>query len=209
MNCLFFGDSLTEGDNCDCKFTDFLPDEYNVRNFGVSGTTIGEYSIYPVDGNSLLSQIAKHQNEIHNATHIFIEYGANDVSAVMCGVATVKTVVVSFVKAIDWIRQLNSEARIIFLAPGSDAIIDEKSYNMCKYLEDEYFENFNFKFPGTLYADYYKDIINNISNVCDIMYMFDDDMEWEAEYLSDDNIHPNRKGHIRISRNIEKQLFYH
>ncbi len=208
MNCIFFGDSLTEGDNCDCKFTDFLPLEYKVRNFGVSGTTIGEYSIYPVDGNSLLSQIAKHKDEIRNATHIFIEYGANDVSAVMCGFATVKTVVVSFVKAIDWIRQLNSSAKIIFLSPGSDAIIDEKSYDMCGYLEDEYFANFNFKFPDTLYADYYKDIIHNISNVCDIMYMFDDDMEWGDEYLSDDNIHPNRKGHIRIAHNIENQLVY-
>lgn len=205
MSLLFFGDSLTEGDNCDTPFTDFLPLAFDVFNFGVSGTTIGEYSIYPVDGNSLLSQIEKHKGDIKGASDIFIEYGSNDVSAVMCGFATVQTVTVSFVKAIDWIKQLNSDANIHFLAFGSDRVIVEKGFNMCKYLEKEYFSKFDFKFPVGIYIQTYNEIIQNISKICDIMYMFDDDM-LTKDFLSDDNIHPNALGHRRIAYNILKQF---
>ncbi len=205
MKCVFFGDSLTEGDNCDCKFTDFLPIKWKVKNFGVSGTTIGEYSIYPVDGNSLLSQIGKYKKDIEDASHIFIEYGSNDVSSIMCGFATHKTVIVSLVKAVDWIKQINSEAKIIFLIPGSGKVIKSKSENMCKYLEKEYFSKFDFYFPTSVYVDTYNKILCDVCKICSIMYMFDDDMESD-EFISDDNIHPNRAGHIRIAENIKNQL---
>ena len=205
MSLLFFGDSLTEGDNCDTTFTEFLPLEFDIYNYGVSGTTIGEYSIYPVDGNSLLSQIEHHKNDIRCASDIFIEYGSNDVSAVMCGFATVQTVTVSFVKAIDWINQLNDDVNIHFLAFGSDAVIKAKGTNMCSYLEKDYFSKFDFKFPVSVYIQIYNEIVHNISKVCDIMYMFDDDMVG-SEFLSDDNIHPNTLGHKRIADNILKQI---
>lgn len=204
MSFVFFGDSLTEGDNCDTRFTEYLPCEWDVWNFGVSGTTIGEYSIYPVDGNSLLSQIEKHKDDIKCASNIFIEYGSNDVSAVMCGFATIQTVVVSFVKAVDWIEQLNPDARIIFLAFGSQEVVKNKSENMCNYLERDYFSKFDFKFPASVYVSTYNKIICEISKVCDIMYMFDNEMT-DIKYLSDDNIHPNSVGHKRIAENIIKQ----
>ena len=202
---LFFGDSLTAGENSPSKFTDFLPPEWDVWNYAVSGTTIGEYSIYPVDGNSFLKQIEQHQDEIKDADKIFIEYANNDVSAVMCGFATVQTVTVSFVKAIDWIRQLNPDVKIIFLATGSDTIIHTQAFCMCSYLEKDYFKEFNFKFPESVYASIYNEIISNIRKVCDIIYMFDDSMT-DDRYFSDDNIHPNEIGHKRVALNILKQL---
>ena len=198
---LFFGDSLTEGSNCYYSFTDFIDPIYNPTNLGVSGTTIGEYSIYPVDGHSLLRQIAKYKMYVKKASVIFIEYGSNDVSAVMCGFATIQTVVVSLVKAVDWIKQLNPYCKIVFLAPGSDDIISTKAVRMCNYLEKDYFKKFDFNFPTSVYADIYKQIISQVNNICDIIYMFDDEMISE-EYLSDDNIHPNEQGHKRIANNI-------
>ena len=202
---LFFGDSLTSGENSKVKYTDFLPDAWNISNYAVSGTTIGEYSIYPVDGNSLLGQIGKHQQEIKEATHIFIEYGSNDVSAIMCGFATLQTVVISLVKAIDWIKQINSKARIIYLIPGGDEVIKDKSYNMCSYLENIYFNRFDFKFPSSIYSQTFIDLVCNIKSICDIMYMFDDEM-CKQDYLSSDNLHPSEIGHKRIANNILNQV---
>jgi len=198
---LFFGDSLTEGSNCDYSFTDFIDPIYHPTNLGVSGTTIGEYSIYPVDGHSLLKQIENNKDYIRKANTIFIEYGANDVSAIMCGFATVQTVVVSFVKAIDWIKQINPACRIIFLSFGSEKVIVSNAFNMCKYLEKQYFSKFDFKFPLGVYIDTYKQIISQINKICDIIYMFDDEMI-SKDFLSDDNLHPNKEGHVRIANNI-------
>jgi len=204
---LFFGDSLTEGSNCEHSFTDYLPKEMNITNAAVSGTTIGEYSIYPVDGYSLLGQIQRNNDIIPVCDTIFIEYGSNDVSAVMCGFATVQTVIVSFVKAVDWIKQLNPNTTIHFLGITDDAIIVNRATKMCEYLKNDYFKSFSFDFPVNIYVAYYKQIIDNISKVCDIITMFDaamlDDMN---SYISNDNIHPNEKGHKRIADNILMQL---
>ena len=203
---LFFGDSLTRGENCEHSFTDYLPCEWDVYNLGVSGTTIGEYSIYPVDGDSLLGQISKHTEAIKCASDIFIEYGSNDVSAIMCGFATVQTVVVSFVKAVDWIKQLNPKVNIYFLGMTNNDIIINRATRMCAYLKNYYFKSFNFDFPVNIYVAYYKQIIDNISKVCDIIEMFDTTMGFDMnEFTSDDNIHPNEVGHKRIAGNIVLQ----
>jgi lysophospholipase L1-like esterase len=213
MVSLFFGDSLTEGSNSNYNFTDFLEGAGKLgscKNRGVGGTTIGEYSIYPVDGNSLLSQIEKYTENVREADYIFIEYGSNDVSAVMCGFATVQTVVVSFVKAVDWIKQINQRAQIVFLAfcntqyLVNSNIVLKRGNQMCDYLEHDYFAKFDFKFPVTKYVRIYEDIIFNISKVCDIISMFDEEM-LRDEYISDDNIHPNVEGHKRIAENILRQ----
>lgn len=207
MSFLFFGDSLTEGDNCDTRFTEFLPDEWDVWNFGVSGTTIGEYSIYPVDGNSLLSQIGKNQDLIRYSSHVFIEYGSNDVASIMCGFATVQTVTVSFIKAVDWIKQLNPDISIYFLKFGNPDLVRNHGKRMCDYLKNDYFKGFNFEFPVSVYELAYTQIVDNISKVCDIIEMFDFQILKDIDkYISDDNIHPNMTGHKRIAANILKQF---
>ena len=207
MSILFFGDSLTEGSNSSTRYTDFLPPEWNVVNAAVSGTTIGEYSIYPVDGNSLLGLIGKYTQEIRNSDLIFIEYGSNDISAIMCGFATVQTVVVSFVKAVDWIKQINPKARIVFLTFGSKEIILDRARRMSKYLEEEYFKSFNFKFPTSLYYDAYTKLMDNIGKVCDTIFMLPDELV-EDKYISDDGLHPNEKGHELIAKKLLAQLTF-
>jgi lysophospholipase L1-like esterase len=205
---LFFGDSLTQGENCKHNFTHYLPSDWEVYNLAVSGTTIGEYSIYPVDGDSLLGQIAKHQDAVSCATDIFIEYGSNDVSAVMCGFATVKTITVSFVKAVDWIKQLNPKAHIYFLAFSGEDVIYDRAERMCAYLKSDYFKDFDFEFPVSVYVKTYNQMIDNISKVCDIITMFDSTTYLKGDrdaYMSDDNIHPNEIGHKMIAGNIVKQ----
>ena len=208
MEFIFFGDSLTAGENCercDSFCYNITTCKMMIKNLAVSGTTIGEYSIYPVDGYSLLGRISVCQNEIRKADKIFIEYGSNDVSAVMCGFATVQTVVVSFVKALDWIRQINPRAEIYFLTFGDDDVIKNRGERMCYYLKNDYFKEFNFDFPVSKYCDIYKQIVDNISKVCDTITMFDSEMV-DDKYISDDGIHPNVEGHKRIANNIIKQL---
>lgn len=207
MNLLFFGDSLIAGENSQYSFTDCIT-KHRVQNRAVSGTTIGEYSIYPVDGYSLLSQIGKYEEDIKRADFIFLGYGNNDVSAIMCGFATVQTVSVSLIKAVDWIYQINPDIKnIIFLSPGSEEVIEERSIKMTKYLETEYFSNFNFKFPWRLYEDNYKKLLDNVKYTCDILHLFDDEMLKDMDaYMSNDGLHPNEKGHSRIADNIIQKL---
>lgn len=201
---LFFGDSLTAGENNnDTSFVDYV--KGNSLNLGISGTTIGEYSIYPVDGNSLLGVINKYQNAIKNADKIFLEYGGNDVAAIMCGFATVQTVVVSLVKALDWIKQLNPQSKVYFLALGDKKTVYEFALNNSHYLEHEYFSKFDFKFPPSIYSKIYDEILDKISKICDIIFMFKSD-EFSDELLSDDNLHPNDEGHKIIAKNINAKI---
>lgn len=200
---LFFGDSLTAGENNnDISFVDYV--RGNTMNLGISGTTIGEYSIYPVDGNSLLGVINRYQNAIKNADKIFLEYGCNDVAAIMCGFATVQTVTVSFVKAIDWIKQLNPFCKIYFLALGDEGAISTFAGNECYYLENNYFSKFDFKFPVSVFSDIYNKILINIDKICDIIYMFDGEVS--SDWLSSDGVHPSNAGHIEIASNINKYM---
>lgn len=200
---LFFGDSLTAGENNnDTSFVDYVKD--SSFNLGISGTTIGEYSIYPVDGNSLLSVIGRTQNAIKHADKIFLEYGCNDVAAIMCGFATIQTVTVSLVKAIDWIRQLNPVCKIYFLALGDEGAISTFAGNECYYLENDYFSKFDFKFPISVFSNTYNKILTNIDKICDIIYMFDGEVS--SDWLSDDGVHPSNAGHIEIASNIDKYM---
>lgn len=207
MKSVFFGDSLTAGENNeDISFADYMPG--TTWNFGVSGTTIGEYSIYPVDGHSLLGMIPRAIDRIKDADHIFIEYGCNDVAAIMCGFATVQTVTVSFVKAIDWIKQINPNAQLIFLsyAPDNSAPILDLASSECTYLSRDYFKDFDFTFPIGTFQKYYSEIVQNISKICDIMYMFDSDT-YSRDWISDDDVHPNNKGHLEIMHNLLKSSY--
>ena len=48
---------------------------------------------------------------------------------------------------------------------------------MCKYLENEYFKAFNFKFSHKIYFDTYKGFIDNVKKICDnVKCMFSDEM---------------------------------
>ena len=196
---IFFGDSFTSGETCVCgSFADRIGDSINV---GVSGTTIGEYSIYPVDGNSLLNRIDKFYGKIKYANTIYLEYGINDVSAILCGFTTLQTVIISFVKAIDWIKQINPRANIIFLSLSNNSdIINMFAKSQCDYLSNDYFKGYNFQIPISLWQENYKKLIEAVSQRVEVRYMFDT-IDWDNE-IGEDGLHPNDLGYEHITRNL-------
>lgn len=81
---LFVGDSFTAGENNNfISYVQYIDKSYDSTQIGVPGTTIGEYSLYSVDGFSLLSQIDKYKDDISKANTIFLEYGINDISSML------------------------------------------------------------------------------------------------------------------------------
>ena len=203
MSNIFFGDSLTEGTNSNKSFTHEFFDSYNK---GISGTTIGEYSIYPVDGNSLLSVYNKDIPTLKKCGHIFIEYGANDVSSIMCGFTTLDKVIISFVKAIDGIKQINNYGKIHFLTISDDIdIVKEHAEYQCMYLRDDYFRGYDFNFPASKWAELYMKIMVAVSKRVEVIPMVDD-KDFFYKYLSTDNLHPNEEGHSVIAHTIKKYL---
>ena len=210
MSIVFFGDSITEGSNCDFSFAECIEDTRHyedVVNLGVSGTTIGEYSIYPVDGDSLLRMART--PELGYATKVFIEYGINDVSSIMCGFVDEHQVIVNFVKALDGIQQRVNNAELYFLAISCDTdIIKQYAKLQCDYLSNEYFRGFNFTFPSLTWADQYERLIDNFSKRLKIIPMVEDDtfFDEDSKYLSFDKLHPNDEGHHVIADTICKHI---
>ena len=198
-----FGDSLLEGSNSKTRFMDYLiDDKTEIINHGISGTTIGEYSIYPVDGNSLLS-IYNKDDKIKDADTIILEYGSNDISALMCDFITFDKIMISFVKALDGIRQLNPKANIKFLSVTDDPnVLLKYSELQCLYLEEEYFMNYNFKFPVSMYADRYRYFIDAVSKSVPVIPMIYT-VDFMDKYIGSDNLHPNEDGHRLIAANIQ------
>lgn len=204
MSLIFFGDSLTEGSNSMYSFTDFLEPEYDVFNFGISGTTIGEYSIYPVDGHSLLNTY--NTQNIKEADYIFLEYGINDVSSIMCDFTDMNKVLISFVKALDGIKQLNNHAKIYFLSISSNyGIIEQYAECQCKYLSCDYFQDYDFIFPASIWAGLYQELIDKIGKKLLIIDMIED-VDFLDKYLSVDHLHPNARGHKIIAKKIQWYL---
>ena len=201
-----FGDSLLEGSCSKTRYTDYLQDENTkIVNKGISGTTIGEYSIYPVDGNSLLSIYAK-DDRIKDADTIILEYGSNDVTAIMCGFTDIDKVMISFVKALDGIRQLNPTANIKFLSVSdNDRVLLRYAELQCLYLEEEYFVNYDFKFPISKWADTYKYLVDAISKSVPVIPMIFDE-SFIDKHIASDNLHPNEDGHRIIATNISKLI---
>ena len=201
-----FGDSILAGSNSKTKFTDYFQDDKTmVINKGISGTTIGEYSIYPVDGNSLLS-IYNKDSIIKDADTIILEYGINDVTAIMCGFTDFDKVMISFIKALDGIRQLNPRAEIKFLSiSDNNETLLRYAILQCCYLQEEYFVNYDFNFPASKWADLYRYLIDSVSKSVTVIPMIHT-TEFIDKYISSDLIHPNEDGHRLIAVNIEKLI---
>lgn len=213
---LFFGDSITEGSGSRIRFTDCLNDFTTaepadlIENKGISGTTLGEYSIYPVDGKSLLSLLKTWNNTyIKMADTIILEYGINDVSAIMCDFTSCEKVIVTFVKAIDWIRQLNPYCKIHCLSiSDDDDIISAYAELQCKYLENEYFKGYGFTFPHGIWQSNYMKLIDGFKKRANVIPMITDSsfLQESSHLLCDDRLHPNELGHKKIAETIKPYL---
>lgn len=197
MKSLFFGDSITQGEPF--SFTSFLP--YQCINLGVSGTTIGEYSVYPVDGKSLLSRLYAREYIIPMYDYVFLEYGINDVSAIVCNNVQYTQVVISAVKALDYIKRVAPEIDIYFLYFGRKCM-DSISRGVVDYLKNDYFKNIGYDFDSKYFATVYETLIYSIKDMVKTVDVMPNDV-FDDKYLMDDGIHFNESGCKVIASMLE------
>lgn len=206
MENLFIGDSITSGENNNgISYADYIPFSEKI---GFSGTTIGEYSLYPVDGQSLLSVIPQNIDKIKDAENIFLEYGINDTSALIVGNVKATQILVSFVKALDYIKQINPNAKLYFLV-GTNALMS-LALNNYKYLKNDYMKFYWTDEVGNArdWAQLYQQFVDVVVSQYDItiVEMFKNDKEYR-DNLDKDNLHPNDKGYQIIAENIQEEIY--
>lgn len=124
-----FGDSLGQGvNNGDYSFVDVLAESgafSSVAKHCVGSATIGPYQVdSAAAGYSLVEQIERYSADVAAADIIMLEYGANDISSLMAGkitmgtaddAATATTVCGYTKKALERIRELNPDVKLIWL----------------------------------------------------------------------------------------------
>ena len=208
MKNLFFGDSLTSGDNNGGKsYVDYISQSEKI---GVSGTTIGEYSVYPVDGYSLLSQIHRYVKEIEEAENIFLEYGINDATAAMTAYTRGACMVIDFVKAVDAIKQINPKARLYLLTVtnAQEAVGEAQARYLNEVYMKPYVAHVNERYKGTEWTMMYSGFVRNVFEPSGIKMfnMFESNEEYD-KYLDKDGLHPTDKGYQIIANNIKKELY--
>jgi len=205
MEIVVIGDSVVSGENNNFKsFTNYLPYD-NVTKVGVSGTTIGEYSIYPVDGKSLLSQIRNYEKIIKTADVILLHYGVNDTSALALGNCSSNMFIINYVKAIDYLKQLNPKAKIKFLLMTDCTFVAAKYADLHVPYLKEYLKYMPIEFNTVSWFRAYGFVASTIKQKCEVISLFDD-VDTLIRYLDKDKIHPNDEGYRYIAKLIERKL---
>lgn len=212
MKLLFIGDSITEGQGSGSyvEYVAKLLPGHQVKKLGISGTTIGEYSLYPVEGDSLLYKLKteEYKQAIRDADLIYLEYGCNDISAVVAGNVTYSQVLFAFVKAIDAIHQINCKAQITFLALSCSSLILQKfSKNVISYL-NEYYKAISYCLPSAAvnaWAKKYQEFIEDIQGTVEVVDMILSTLFLE-DYLAEDKLHPTLEGYEIIAYEIVNSI---
>lgn len=204
MKALFYGDSITEGyNNNGVSFVDKLGIFFPCKKFGVSGTTIGEYPIYPVDGYSLISQITGSKTELIDADIVFLEYGINDCSAVCLNKINLVSILIDFRRSLDLIHQINPQCKVIFLSVGSPLAIKDIAESQVSYLQD-YFGNIANTVDNYYWVRVYNLIIKYVQTFVDFVCPMFLDSQDLLSIIDTDGIHPNDDGYSLIADNIVK-----
>lgn len=206
MRVLVIGDSIVSGENNGGKsFVDYLSVDGSVIKIGVSGTTLGEYSLYPVDGYSLLAQIKRYEIAVKQADVILLHYGVNDTSALMIGSVTAKQIAIDYVKALDYLRQLNPTAKIKFLMlTSSKEVLAPFARLHCKYLAG-YYQGYDFDIDWRRWYDCYRQVESIIRMRLEVVPLVDD-YEWMKSHLDVDEIHFTDRGYRVIAERISSML---
>ena len=200
-----FGDSLGQGVNNDnYSFADILSESgafERVTKCCVGSATIGPYQVdSAAAGYSLIEQIETYSSDVSAADIIMLEYGANDVFAVLEGNVTMgtsddtsaTTTVCGYTKkALERIRALNADARIIWLT---------YAWNNFEYLRDNRDTNFAdveliFEITAMRLARPY------LASVIPITEGL------SASDITSDKMHPNTEGHKYIANKILHNMF--
>ncbi len=207
MSVVFFGDSFTSAENNHFNgFAEKLGLEF-FENKGVSGTTIGDYSLYPVGKNDLLSLIFKNKQLIEKTDYIFIEYGINDVASKTLNYTTELNIIVDLNKCLDLISQYNPNAKVIYLLPTYDhEIIEEIAKSQYEYLK-EYLPGYIItdNFIEYYVATYYSLVTFIKAKNLPIITLCEDKDQFISN-LDTDNMHPSDKGYELIAKRLRKEL---
>ena len=205
---LFFGDSLTSGEN---NNFDSYADKLNLKyswNFAISGTTIGDYSLYPVGETHLLKLLEMKDKSVRAADIIFLAYGANDITSAAMKYVSISNVLMDLNKSIDLIKQKNPECKIYYILPSQNKNVilsmAEANENYLKeYLSGIKIDKNFIKRWVDGYKDFHKYIKHKF--IDDIFYMISDERFME-ERICSDGLHPDDYGYEIIKNNIEGQL---
>lgn len=199
-----FGDSVGEGANNDnYSYVDMLGESglfSSVVNACVGGATVGSYqSEASASGYDLISQIERYVSDIRDADIILLEYGGNDVGAVMNGTVqmgtvyddkTATTVCGCVQKALERIYELNPSAKVHWV---NVMLTDWDRTNMVF---------------GDDFADNVMLFMATALRKCAIDGMYIIQAPFAAyHYISSDNLHPNTAGHKYITALILNGLF--
>lgn len=209
MNILFYGDSLTSGENNNfVSYVDYFKselvdkvDSLNIINKGISGTTFGDYSIYPVTNGDLLHRLMDTPLEtISKADYIFLEYGLNDSTAIASRYTSIEHVLISLVKCEDFIRQLNLNCKICFIAFDGQ-FLERLIAGQTKYLKQDYLKCI----PDTSITN--SSILDAYTTISSVAYsVFDQvasiDVDIDDSYIDDDGLHPNDAGYRYIGEHL-------
>ena len=200
MKVAFFGDSLTVGEgNKNISFADLAFRDATKVKLCESGSTVGEYSIYPVDGNSLLSKLFQNVRDVKNSDLIVLEYGVNDASAVLAENATYRKVILSVVKALDFIKQ-NSNAKVMWLRPFLP--FSFYSNNQVSYVFNEYCKGI-FTSHREDWAYIFNNFYNDICKIVPVVAGIDSESVLQSVIIKD-KIHINMNGHKILAKKLEK-----
>ena len=209
---IFFGDSITSGENNNFKsYVDYLKLDGHITNNGVSGTTFGRYSLYPVNDSSLETLLEGTNPQEATNTTIFISFGPNDCSSACLKYTTSTKILIDFVRCIDAIRQKFKGCEIIFLGISLNySKLTDIAQNQHDYLKLLYFEyiqsELNFKnFVHEWILNYYL-ICKTAAKLCDGFYiMLPSDFDMIAD-MDNDKLHPNDEGYQKIAKKLNQEL---
>lgn len=216
---VFIGDSIGQGyNNNNYSYIDVAAESgvfKSVIKAAVNGATIGNYSLVSAaSGFDGISQVASNSVNISDSstTHVYIQFGVNDVQSLMAGSVQLgtssdsvsSTTVCGCVRnIIESIYALNHTVNIYFLNIGvTDRIIEmlatsHYEYNSGSFNKDsfiKYYKRWNstilpiVKSYGIPIINIFEDINNN-----DIT---------KSYIFTNDNIHPNNDGHKKIFEKI-------
>lgn len=209
MRATFFGDSLTAGEGNDFKsFADYFNNDIDKGVLAISGTTVGEYSVYPVDGNSLLSVLYRKKDVVESSDVIILEYGVNDVSSIFLGNVTLTQAILAVVKALDLIKQVNPNAKIYWLKPVAEKeVINLYAENHVKYLFEDYLHGIRKVDEMSIlrWSDTYEKLFYYISRLVKVIAGISKTSELQGAFV-DDNIHFNDETHHKLAEILEKEI---
>lgn len=200
-----FGDSLGQGvNNNNYSFVDVLSESgafESVEKCCVGSACIGPYQKdNAAAGYSLVEQIERYSASVEAADIIMLEYGANDCYSMLAGKitmgsagdsATTTTICGYTRKAMERIRGLNPDVKIIWLAFS----LNDFEYFKTKVGTD--FADSTLLFESTalkLARPYLASVINVREGV-------------PSSGMSSDGVHPNTEGHKYIANRILHNMF--